>query len=1330
MSASFARRLGSLAVIAGAILLANRAAAQDTWTTATSGNWSTGPWSGGVPVSGTTTSLSFVAGAPTYTATDDIAGTFMLNSITFGASGTVTIASANILEFAGTSPSITIGAGNATISAPVMLGANTTVSGGSGTLTFSNGVNDNGGGFNLVMASSGSLVFAGTNGTTNSSFNQLSLQGGTSSITGGTLALTQPSLTAGGVTNNTAGLDMGTAAGQTASFTASGGATVNVSENVFVGDAAGSTGTLTITGAGTTLNNTIGGASGRFAVGNFGNGTLNILAGASVTTRFLLTNRESGSSATILVDGTGTTLNVISNASGTGTIQVASNNSLGGTGNTSTATFTISNGAAVNLTGNFALASAPGNTGTTTVTGVGSTGVGSTFAISNQLTIAAAAGATGNLTVSNGASMTIGGQLAVSESTGVGSFNIQSGGTVTASGSVFLGVSPGGLGTLNVSGAGSSFTQNGPATTTVVDIAGGATPTGTATVNLSNGATASATAQTVVGNQAGGNGTLNISSGSNYIASNTLFVGLNGASGGNPTAVGTINVSGAGSALIGSEYLAGGAQASATTVVNPGGVGALNITSGGAAAFSLNAFLGFSPGSTGTATLSGFGSSLTVSGDTVLAGNGVAAAGGGIGGTGTITANTGTKVNLVGAVFLYAGGTINVNTGAAGSVTVGGLGDGVSGATPSIGTVVVGSGSTLTINNSTTIEWDGVISGAGGVTNTGNGTQIFNGGVNTYTGPTNLNGGILNFGTINDLGLGTAINFNGGTLQYATGNTADISARTVTINNGGATIDTGSNNVTFANAIGNNLSGTGLNGALTKIGTGTLTLTPAAVGGASAGFNTYLGGTNILNGTLSVASDLALGVLNTGTAASPVFVEGGNVTGAAAATLAFTGTTTTLRSFAMNGGTIAVATGETVTFSGSQVSGATLDGTGTFATAAPGVQFIGSSSTASVTVSSASASDQFKNFSNGGALTVAAGVAALGNGIANFNNFTNQGSGSVTIAAGSSTNASNFQSYGMFNLTPNTTATPTVFTNVGTSPLFFNGGSQTFIGTSGTADPTGQNIVDYVDLHGSNAIVAGGLFVNNGGIFDTSTAGTATIIADFGALVKGAGFYQNTVKTQNGGKFQTGNSPGITTFGTLIYSGPAGNSGTSNYLWQINDGGPSSTFPAAPGRAGGTSAQMGSTDFGWSLNKAVHSGPTPGNFDWNATPTDKFTIVLQTLTPATTVGNDVQGPMGDFDPTLTYIWPLVTYVGTYTGPTTDAALNASTTFDMSSGPFSNPTLGGTFAWHLDQVDQQLDLVYTPSPVPEPGTLALTALAGLGLARSIRRRYWGAKIQGS
>ena len=140
------------------------------------------------------------------------------------------------------------------------------------------------------------------------------------------------------------------------------------------------------------------------------------------------------------------------------------------------------------------------------------------------------------------------------------------------------------------------------------------------------------------------------------------------------------------------------------------------------------------------------------------------------------------------------------------------------------------------------------------------------------------------------------------------------------------------------------------------------------------------------------------------------------------------------------------------------------------------------------------------------------------------------------------------------------------------------------------------------------------------------------------------------------------------------------------------------------------------------VQRLVGGTTTTGDFAWTADAARPLTVHLDTLVNPTTVGTDVAGPMADFDPTKPYSWPAVQWTGSYSGPADATALNAARAFDSSG--FANP-IAGTFAWSLDTGGHSRSLTYTPSAVPEPGTLALTTLAGLGLVMLRRRRIEGA-----
>ena len=171
--------------------------------------------------------------------------------------------------------------------------------------------------------------------------------------------------------------------------------------------------------------------------------------------------------------------------------------------------------------------------------------------------------------------------------------------------------------------------------------------------------------------------------------------------------------------------------------------------------------------------------------------------------------------------------------------------------------VVTQPGTTFAVNRSNAVALPNVISGGGQFTQLGSGSTTLSG-TNTFTGAVNANGGALVFSTVSNLGAGTAINFNSGTLTYASGNTTDISTRTITFGASGGVIDTGGNNVSFAGSIGN-----GGAGGFTKVGSGRLTL---AAGGSYAGATTVAGGELRVNGPLSSPSvSVAANTLLSGT---------------------------------------------------------------------------------------------------------------------------------------------------------------------------------------------------------------------------------------------------------------------------------------------------------------------------------------------------------------------------------------------------------------------------------------------------------------------------------
>jgi|GEM_PF-916338 len=205
-----------------------------------------------------------------------------------------------------------------------------------------------------------------------------------------------------------------------------------------------------------------------------------------------------------------------------------------------------------------------------------------------------------------------------------------------------------------------------------------------------------------------------------------------------------------------------------------------------------------------------------------------------------------------GTLILTAANSVN-NTNVSGPTTVtlaiyaGTLQLGNGGATGSVNTATsIENYGSLVFNRNNLVAQGtdfSTIIGSGSVTQAGTSASVLSlTAANTYTGGTNINSGTVLFtGT----GLGTTgnVTFTGNsTLRFGAATTTDLSSRLVMTNGVTSTIDIGVNNVTFASAFGSSTSG-----ALTKVGSGTLTL-----GGA----NTYTGTTTINSGTALVTGSL------------------------------------------------------------------------------------------------------------------------------------------------------------------------------------------------------------------------------------------------------------------------------------------------------------------------------------------------------------------------------------------------------------------------------------------------------------------------------------------
>jgi outer membrane autotransporter protein len=206
-------------------------------------------------------------------------------------------------------------------------------------------------------------------------------------------------------------------------------------------------------------------------------------------------------------------------------------------------------------------------------------------------------------------------------------------------------------------------------------------------------------------------------------------------------------------------------------------------------------------------------------------------------GSATIITDSGSTINFTGAstgadarFIVNSGGVFDIS-----GLTIGGM---TSGSIEGAGTFNLGSNQLTTGLNDLSTEVSGVIEGTGGsLIKVGTGTLTLSG-INTYTGGTNFNGGIVEVSSDANLGTGP-LSFNGGTLEALAAGGGITSAKAVTLKSLGGTFlaDAGT-----ASVLSGLIAGSG---SFTKDGPGELTLTTD---------NTYTGGTTIGEGTLQLGN--------------------------------------------------------------------------------------------------------------------------------------------------------------------------------------------------------------------------------------------------------------------------------------------------------------------------------------------------------------------------------------------------------------------------------------------------------------------------------------------
>jgi autotransporter-associated beta strand protein len=465
----------------------------------------------------------------------------------------------------------------------------------------------------------------------------------------------------------------------------------------------------------------------------------------------------------------------------------------------------------------------------------------------------------------------------------------------------------------------------------------------------------------------------------------------------------------------------------------------------------------------------------------------------------------------------------------------------------------------LAFNRSDVYAFAGTISGPGQVQQIGPGTTILTAN-NSYTGGTVISAGTLQVTNNNSVGTG-AVTLGGGIFQ-AGANGLNFS-NPFNVNTTGGTVDTNGNTLTLAGVIAD---GNGP-GALTKMGTGTLTLSAA---------NTYSGGTTVIGGLINFKSASNFG-------SGTITLNGGGLQwasgtstdissrlaafGAGGATFDTNGNNVTLASALLGTGGLTKIGAGALTLTGTNTySGATTISGGTLQLGNGGAS---GSIVGDVTNNGIFAINRSDTFTFGGVISGSGAFAQIGAGTTiltaanTYSGGTAINSGVLAVAADANLGAASGGlafGGGTLQFLSGFTSNRAVTLNAGGGTFDTNGNTATLAGTISGAGGLTKIGAGALTLTGTNTY-SSATTVNAGTLFVNGSIANSAVTVNSGATLAGIGTVGATT-INSGGIFAPGTSPGtMTVQGNLAFQSGA------LYLVQVNPSTASSTNVTAGGSA-------------------------------------------------------------------------------------------------------------------------------------------------------------------